>query len=45
MDSKINLPYLAYSDLTNRVYIVIDKETKIDVTSQYEYIVREREKI
>lgn len=45
MADKIRYPYLAYSEITGCVYIVLDKRgSKIDVTSQYEFIVREREK-
>lgn len=37
-------PYIAYSEITNCVYIVLSKDKKIDVTSQYEFIRRERDK-
>lgn len=36
--NKKKYPYLAYSQLTNRVYIVISKDEKIDVTKQFENI-------
>ena len=42
--SNIKYPYLAYSELTRCVYIVLSKNEKVEVTSQYEFIVREREK-
>lgn len=45
MPNEIKYPYLAYSEITGCVYIVLDKRgNKIDVTSQYEFIVKEREK-
>lgn len=40
--AEIKYPYLAYSELTGCVYIVISKNKKIDVTSQYEFIVKNR---
>ena len=44
MANEIKYPYLAYSEITGCVYIVIDKKgNKVDVTSQYEFIVRGRE--
>ena len=36
--NKKKYPYLAYSQLTNCVYIVISKEEKIDVTKDFENI-------
>lgn len=44
MANEIKYPYLAYSEITGCVYIVLDKKgNKLDVTSQYEFIVRERD--
>ena len=40
---KSQYPYLAYSEITGAVYIVLSKNKKIDVTTQYEFIVIERE--
>lgn len=37
--NKKKYPYLAYSQLTNCVYIVISKDEKIDVTNDFELIV------
>lgn len=46
MSEKNKYPYLAYSELTKRVYIVLNgNNDKIDVTEQYEAIVKEREKV
>lgn len=42
MTDKEKYPYLAYSELTGIVYIVLSESKKIDVTSQYEYIERNR---
>ena len=36
--NKKKYPYLAYSQLTNCVYIVISKDEKIDVTKDFENI-------
>lgn len=35
-------PYLDFSDLTGRVYIVMSENKKIDVTAQFEDIAREK---
>lgn len=44
MKNDIVYPYLAYSEITDCVYIILDKHNnKIDVTSQYEYIRRNRD--
>ncbi|MBQ7810793.1 MAG: hypothetical protein IJ346_07535 [Clostridia bacterium] len=41
MSNIIKYPYLAYSELTKRVYIVLNgNNDKIDVTEQYEAIER-----
>lgn len=44
MANKVQYPYLAYSELTNQVYIVLNRDKQVNVTSQYEFIMREREK-
>ena len=36
--NKKKYPYLAYSQLTNCVYIVTSKDDKIDVTKDFENI-------
>lgn len=43
--NKKKYPYLAYSQLTNRVYIVISKDEKIDVTNDFELIVDWRKSV
>lgn len=41
--NKTIYPYLAYSALTDRVYIMLNKNgDKIDVTSRFDWISKER---
>ena len=43
MADNITYPYLAYSELTGKVYIVLNENEKIDVTTQYEFIKDKRD--
>jgi len=43
--SKKDYPYLAYSEFTGHVYVILSKNKKVDVTNQYKFITREKDGI